>query len=83
MKLLTESYIREIMEELQREFTDVILIPSKTCVANLLLMVNTDGTKLDKRCVELFHRYVAKLLFMGKSGRPELQTTIPLLTKRF
>ena len=40
------------------------------------------GKKLDKRRVELFHRYVAKLLFISKRGRPDIQTAVAFLTTR-
>ena len=72
----------EIMEKFKKEFLDIILTPIKTCTANHILTVNPYGKKLDKRCAELFHRYVAKLLFMSKHDQPDLQMTIPFLTTR-
>ena len=73
-----ESYVKEILEE----FPEPITKTSKTYAANHLMMVNSDGKKLDKRRAELFHRYVTELIFLSKRGRPDIQTTIALLTTR-
>ena len=73
-----ESYVKEMMEEFPEPITKTI----KTCAANHLMTVNSDGKKLDKRRAGIFHRYVAKLLFLSKRGRPEIQTTIAFLTTR-
>ena len=73
-----EGYVKEIMEK----FPEPITKTSNTCAANHLMMVNINGKKLDKRRAEFFHRYVAKLLFLRKRGRPEIQITIAFLTTR-
>ena len=63
-----EGYVKEIMEK----FPEPITKTSKTCAANHLMTVNGNGNKPDKRRAELFHRYVAKLLFISKCGRPDI-----------
>ena len=47
-----------------------------------LFTVNHDATKLSKADGEVFHKYVAKLLFATKRARPDIQTAISFLCTR-
>ena len=38
--------------------------------------------KLEQKRADLFHRYAAKLLFISKCGRPDIQTAVAFLTTR-
>jgi hypothetical protein len=51
-----------------------------TPAANHLFQVNDDAKKLDEETAQLFHHNVAKLLFLCKRARPDVQTTVAFLT---
>ena len=78
VKVSMESYVKEIIEEFPEEITKA----AKTCASDHLFRVNAEGKKLEMRRAELFHRYVAKLLFISKRGRPDIQTAVAFLTTR-
>ena len=73
-----ESYVKKIIEDFPEKITKV----AKTCASDHLFIVNPDGVKLDKKRADLFHRYVAKILFISKRGRPDIQTAVDFLTTR-
>ena len=50
--------------------------------ANPLFEVDDNGVKLKPEQKDLFHEFVAKLLFLGKRARPDLQTAISFLSTR-
>jgi hypothetical protein len=50
--------------------------------ANHLFDVNEDGEKLDEETAQLFHHFVAKLLFLCKRARPDIQTSVAFLCTR-
>ena len=78
VKISMESYVKEIIKDFPEKITKV----AKTCASDHLFRVNPDGVKLDQKRADLFHRYVAKLLFISKRGRPDIQTAVAFLTTR-
>jgi hypothetical protein len=50
--------------------------------AQHLFDVNDEGVKLDKATAELFHHNVAKLLFLSKRARPDIQPAVAFLCTR-
>ena len=50
--------------------------------ANHLFEVDDNGVKLKPEQKDPFHEFVAKLLFLGKRARPDLQTAISFLSTR-
>lgn len=42
-----------------------------------LFKVNLEGDKLDRRESEIFHHYVAKLLFASERAHPDVKTSRP------
>ena len=64
VKVSMESYVKEIIEDFPEKITGM----TKTCAVNHLFRVEANGKNLDKRHVELFHRYVGKVLFISKCG---------------
>ena len=50
--------------------------------ANHLFEVDDNGIKLKPEQKDMFHEFVAKLLFLGKRARPDLQTAISFLSTR-
>jgi hypothetical protein len=53
-----------------------------TPAANHLFDVNEDCEKLDEETAQLFHHFVAKLLFLYKRARPDIQTSVAFLCTR-
>ena len=53
-----------------------------TLGAGHLFIVNEDCKKLDNETAQQFHTLVAKLLFICKSTRPDIQVAIAFLTSR-
>ena len=47
-----------------------------------IFKVKNDSPELDKLRSDIFHSVVAKLLFIMKQGRPDLETPVLLLMKR-
>ena len=55
---------------------------SATPAGNHLFMVNPDAASLSESEAEVFHHYVAKLLFLCKRARPDILTAIAFLSTR-
>jgi len=49
---------------------------------NHLWNVNENAEKLDKEKADLFHSVVAKLLYITKRSRPDIETAVAFLTTR-
>ena len=75
-----ESYIDEVLNE-------TIDIPTmhgtvNTPAAEHLFKIRDNAPKLDEPNADFFHHLVAKLLWVSKRGRPDIQTTIAFLCTR-
>ena len=55
--------------------------PTSTA-ANHLFEVDDNRIKLKPEQKDMFHEFFAKLLFLGKRARPDLQTAISFLSTR-
>ena len=55
---------------------------SATPEANHLFRINKDAEVLEASEAEVFHHYVAKLLFLCKHARPDIETGIAFLSNR-
>ena len=73
-----KSYIQETLNEFPEVITETCTTPS----ADHLFKVNKNGIKLSEERAILFHRYVAKLLFISKRARPDIQHVIAFLSTR-
>ena len=73
-----KEYIREAIEEFPEELIKLVTSPASLH----LFEVNDDTPKLDRKRAELFHRLVAKMLFVTNRGRPDIQVAIAFLTTR-
>ena len=71
-----DSYITEAIDKSPKETTKTI----KTSMGNHLFKVDDACEKLLKRDKIIFHRLVAKLLFLSKRSRKDIQPTIAFLT---
>ena len=72
------EYIDNMLADLPEDMCGTVTSPA----ADHLFTVNETGKKLPRDQAELFHHNVAKLLFLCKRARPDIQTTVAFLTTR-
>ena len=73
-----DDYIKGILNEAPTDMDGVIL----TLVVEHLFEVSEDPEYLNLNQAKLFHHLTAKLLFLCKWARPNLQTAVAFLTTR-
>ena len=73
-----EEYIRNMLAELPEDMEGTATTPA----AEHLFKINEAPTYLDDENAMFFHHNVAKLLFLCKRARPDLQTTVAFLSTR-
>ena len=73
-----DDYVRAILDDAPRDMDGVVLTPA----ADHLFDVNPDAKSLDTAQAELFHHLTAKLLFLCKQVRPDIQTPVAFMTTR-
>ena len=72
------DYIDQMLHELPEDMNGTVTSPA----ADHLFTVNDTGKKLNREQSEMFHHNVAKLLFLCKRARPDIQTAVAFLTTR-
>jgi Reverse transcriptase (RNA-dependent DNA polymerase) len=72
------DYIEGMLNELPKDMDGIASSPA----ANHLFEVSETPVALDKLTSEMFHHFTAKLLFLCKRARPDLQLTVAFLTTR-
>ena len=79
-KVLIEmkDYIKESIQEFPEDITGKVTSPA----ALHLFKTDDSNKKLNEEKRELFHRLVAKMLFVSNHGRPDIQVAIAFLTTR-
>jgi hypothetical protein len=78
VKITMIPYIKNMLAEIPNDMAG----KSATPASSHLFQVNEDAQKLDKDTEQLFHHNVAKLLFLCKQARPDIQTSIAYLCTR-
>lgn len=78
VKISMTQYIMDMLNDLPAEMNGEATTPA----ANHLFTVNPDGCGLDEHGAQLFHHNVAKLLFLCKRARPDIQTAVSFLSTR-
>lgn len=78
VKITMEDYIQSMLNELPEDMIGT----SKNPAAGHLFKVNLEAPKLSETKADFFHHYTAKLLFMCKRARPDIQTAVAFLTTR-
>jgi Reverse transcriptase (RNA-dependent DNA polymerase) len=73
------DYIDELLKECPEDLMKGI---SSSGAAGHLYVVNDKAEKLDGEMAILFHHFTAKLLYLSKRTRPDLQTPVSFLTTR-
>jgi len=72
------DYIKEMMNDLPPDMDGTAPNPA----GKHLFDVNDKTTKLDVKTAELYHHNTAKLLFLCKRARPDIQTAVAFLCTR-
>ena len=72
------NYIEEMLDELPEDMSGTAITPA----ANHLFYVDEKAEKLSTEKAEFFHHNVAKLLFLCKRARPDIQTAVAFLCTR-
>ena len=79
VQFIMEDYVRTVLEESPADMSGEAATPA----ANHLFEVNSHSpTLLDKDKSDLFHHITAKLLFLCKRARPDIQTAVAFLCTR-
>jgi hypothetical protein len=74
------DYVKATITESPEELTSGT--PTTSPAASYLFDVNDAAPKLDEERKEIFHHLVAKLLYLGKRARPDIQLAVAFLTTR-
>lgn len=77
--IIMEDYIKEMLEGLPPEMDGIAVTPATT---NLFIVSDNNSTKLCEEQAIKFHHETAKLLFLCKRARPDIQTAVAFLTTR-
>jgi hypothetical protein len=72
------DYIENMMTELPADMSGTVRSPA----SSHLFDVNDDAEKLNTELSDFFHHNVAKLLFLCKRARPDIQTAVAFLCTR-
>ena len=73
------DYIQEMLDE---QPDNMEVGEAVTAATEHLFTVNEDGTKLSDMNATVFHHMTAKLLFLSKRARPDLQLSVTFLCTR-
>ncbi|MFN7263281.1 MAG: reverse transcriptase domain-containing protein, partial [Cyanobacteriota bacterium] len=72
------DFIDRMLEEAPEDMGGTASTPA----GNKLFQVNRNATKLDGKTADMFHTFVAKLLYLCKRTRPDIHTAVTFLTTR-
>ena len=78
VQIRMEEYIRNMLAELPEDMAGLATTPA----AEHLFKINDTPTHLTDEDAMFFHHNVAKLLFLCKRARPDLQTAVAFLSTR-
>ena len=73
-----DDYVRDLLNDAPEDMGGV----TATQASDHLFTVNDSPEHLDKETADLFHHLTAKLLFVAKRARPDIQTAVAFLTTR-
>jgi len=76
VKFIMADYVEGTLDEVPWDVDGTAVAPA----ANHLLSVNKDAKKLDDEKANIFHQLMAKILYLCKWARPDLQPTVSFLT---
>jgi hypothetical protein len=73
-----DDYVKDLLDEAPGDMAGTAAMPA----ADHLFTVSEEPEYLDDTTSELFHHLTAKLLFLAKRARPDIQTAVAFLTTR-
>ena len=73
-----QKYIEELLNEVPEDMKGVSMTPA----ADNLFEVSPEAESLDHPRKELFHHLTAKLLYLSRRARPDIQTAVAFLSTR-
>lgn len=82
IKIDMQDYIKKIFDEIPESILKACNGTSTTPAANNFFEVQQDSPKMDPQQKDDFHSNVAKLLFLCKRGRTDIQTAVAFLCMR-
>ena len=77
VKITMPDFVQGVLDECPEDLMNGL---SSTPAANHLFNVDPECKKLGNEKASRFHHLMAKLLYLSKRARPDLQTTVPFLT---
>ena len=78
VKIRMVDYVKKMIDEVPPEMDGSAVTPA----APYLFEVSETAAKLPEKTAEFFHYLTAKLLFLCKRARPDIQTPVAFLTSR-
>jgi hypothetical protein len=78
VKFIMNDYVENLLDEVPEDMSGHAATPA----ANHLFAVNDKAEKLDNDDSEKYHHLTAKLLYLSKRARPDLQLAVAFLCKR-
>ena len=78
VQISMHDYVRDLLASLPEDMTG----KSTTPAGNHLFAMNPNAERLSSSKSEMFHHYVAKLLFLCKRARPDMQMAVAFLSTR-
>jgi len=73
-----DKFVKELIEECPKDMNGIAATPA----SNNLFEVDEDAPLLASDVSDLFHHIVAKLLYLSRRVRPDIQTAVAFLTTR-
>mmetsp|Transcript_11447 Transcript_11447/g.16195 ORF Transcript_11447/g.16195 Transcript_11447/m.16195 type:complete len:94 (+) Transcript_11447:1777-2058(+) len=78
LKIDTSDYIKEVINDFEHGGKETVSTPANRD----LFKVHDSDKLLEDKGAEKFHSIIAKLLWVTKHGRPDIETAILLLSTR-
>ena len=78
VKISMYTYLDKLLTELPTDTNGM----AKTLLANHLFNVNPEAKKLPEATAQIFHHLIAKLLYMSRCTRQDIQTAVDFLCTR-
>ena len=78
VKFSMVDYVQTILDEIPADMSGECATPA----SSYLFDVDANCDKLDRDAADLFHHYTAKLLFLCKRARPDIQPAVAFLCTR-
>ena len=78
VKFIMNDYVENLIDEIPEEMSGTAATPA----SNHLFSVNEKAEKISDENSEKYHHLTAKLLYLSKRARPDLQTAVAFLCKR-